>query len=735
MFKGLKSRYPRAWKIFQRVRVVGWVFVFLILFTAIYLNVVGLPDFLKNPLLEKLRARGIELQFKNLRISWWRGFVAYDVKFDRPDSDSSPEFSAGRVELPFNSFALRRLDFEITGLRLFGGKLVWPVNVTNALPRELTAENIEATVQFLPGDVWQFDNIQGHFAGLKIFINGSLAHGSAVRKMKSLRGTNAPVANFDSLLLDFVQTIDHLKFSQPPGVRISIYGDARDPENFKVAASAMAEDASTPWGAFTNARVTVRSSAFTRGDTNATGLTFVRVSSELAGGQFDVNAMVNIATKDFSANVHSALHPDCARPFLGSVGLRSVMMLQCTTPPVIDGHVAGNLRDWASFGVNAQVAIDNFQFRGEGATSLRTRVEYTNLFLRIIGPVVTRGRQRGTLDGVGVDFAEEMVYLTNGESTLEPMPVVRAIGRKAAAAVEPYQFSSPPHVFVNGSISISTNKIAALAFRVDGGPFHWWKFNAPHVTGEMGWTNQSLIVTNIVADFYTGRLKGWAAFDFSPPGDHNNNYQLDFLYDDVQLASLMPDLAPGSKRLSGLASGWLSVNRANTKSFDSWQGNGSFRLREGELWGIPIFGALAPVLDAIYPNLGSGRASVGSATFVITNGIVRSDDLELRSAAMRMQYRGVVSFSGDVNARVVGELMRDTWIVGPIVSTVFWPLTKALEYKITGTLDQPKLSPLYIPKALLIPFHPFASLKQLFTDKPETKAEATNAPPKFPEAP
>ncbi len=733
MFSGLKKRFPRAWKIFYRVRIVGWLLVFVILFSAAWMSLVGLPGFLKTPLLEKLRARGFELQFKNLRLSWYRGFVAYEVKFDRAGDAAAPQFSAGRVEVPLNSFALRRLDFEISGLRFFSGKLVWPASGTNTAQRELTAANIEATVHFLPNDVWQLDNLQGRFAGVKFFVNGSLAHASAFRDWKfsapETGVTNAP--DFKARLFEFVETLDRLKFSQPPGVRLGIYGDARDWRKFKLAASAMAADAGTPWGAFTNARVTVHSSGFAGSDTNAAGLVFVRVASGLSGGQFEIGATVNAATRNFRATIHSALDPSCARPLLDAEGLHALSLFACVTPPVIDAKVVGNLRELKDADVSAQVALDNFSFRGQSFTSLRTRAEYTNLVLRLIAPVITRGKQRATLDGVGLDFNEQMVYFTNCESTLDPMPVVRAIGRLATEAVEPYEFAAPPHVFVNGSISMETSKIAALAFTVDGGPMHWWKLNLPHVTGELGWTNRTLVVTNIAADFYAGKLNGWAAFDFSPTGDNDNNYEFDFLFDNVRLELLMTDLATASSKLSGLASGWLAINRANTPSFTTWQGSGTVRLRDGELWGLPIFGALAPVLDAVYPNLGNGRASDASATVIITNGVVRSDDLELRSAAMRMQYRGTVDFDGNVNARVLGELMRDTWVVGPIVSTVFWPLTKALEYKISGTLNQPKLDPLYIPKAFLIPFHPFSSFKQLFTEKPG----ATNAPPKFLDVP
>jgi hypothetical protein len=51
-------------------------------------------------------------------------------------------------------------------------------------------------------------------------------------------------------------------------------------------------------------------------------------------------------------------------------------------------------------------------------------------------------------------------------------------------------------------------------------------------------------------------------------------------------------------------------------------------------------------------------------------------------------------------------------------------VTKLFEYKMTGTLDQPKAEPLYVlPKILLLPFHPFRTLKELLTEEEKNPAE------------
>ena len=112
----------------------------------------------------------------------------------------------------------------------------------------------------------------------------------------------------------------------------------------------------------------------------------------------------------------------------------------------------------------------------------------------------------------------------------------------------------------------------------------------------------------------------------------------------------------------------------------------------------------------------------------MTNGMAFSDDLEIRSTMMRLQYSGSVDLQSRVNAHVTAQLLRDTWVVGPLISTALWPVSKLLEYKITGTIQKPANEPVYIPQLipqfLLMPLHPVRSLEEILS----TGAD-TNAPP------
>ncbi len=441
-------------------------------------------------------------------------------------------------------------------------------------------------------------------------------------------------------------------------------------------------------------------------------------------GRLDVFYEGNDLTHDFYFRVHSTIDPQVLRPLFETNQQRGFELVGFAQPPVVDAEVRGRWEERELLAVKARVALTNFSLRGEPAGDLKTAVEYTNLVLTLLEPRLYRGTQQLAAAAVTVDFAADMVYLTNGFSTCDPSAVTRAIGPKIAKHFLPYRFPQPPVARVHGVIPLHNPRAADLHFEVDGGPFEWWKFKVPRIEGRVDWVGDRLTLRNVQADFYEGRALANLEFDFSP--EFGADFTIDIAATDADLHSLMMDVTGKTNRLEGGLTARLIVTQANSTDWRSWQGHGRAELHNGLIWEIPIFGILSPALDTIIPGLGSSRAREGAATFVITNGVLRSDDLEIRASMMRLQYRGSVDLQGKVDARVQAELLRDTWVIGRVLSLALWPVTKVFEYKLTGTLHQPKSEPVFfIPKILLLPFHPIGAVKSFF---PESNPNPTNAP-------
>jgi len=450
-------------------------------------------------------------------------------------------------------------------------------------------------------------------------------------------------------------------------------------------------------------------------------------------GRMDISYWCDMPTQDYYWQLRGRLDPRALKPLIeGEKAARALDAFEFTAAPLVDGEIWGRWHEPDRIGVKALVGITNFVFRGEGCSNLNATITLTNQSLKLTDVTIARGEQKLTAPFSEIDLSSGRLYTTNVISTLDPLPAMQVIGPKTRAAIEPYRFAQPPTIQVHGSLAFQETETTDLHFTVAGGPFAWEKFNLPKIAGEIHWVTNTLTLTNVTGPFYGGQIQGGAFFDFSVKDSANFGFDLNV--NEMNLNRLIADIANPTNRLEGIVSGSLFVTNANTADWKSWQGWGHVTLRDGLLWELPLFGLFSPVLNALVPGVGNSRAKEAAATYVITNSVIRTDDLKIHSPPVRLHYDGTVDFGMKVEALVEAEMFRDTWLVGRIFSAAFMPLTKILEYKVTGTLTQPKTEPRYLlPKFLLMPFHPIRTLKDWFPENNEGKEPKPPDKPATPE--
>jgi len=992
-----KKRFWRLCRIyFRRFRISIWLLTIVVLASLLYLNRVGLPDFVKRPLVNKLREQGVALEFTLLRLNWSDGFTAYNVSFGSMNEPSAPQLLAERVVIKLDFAALLHGRLEVEALDLRGGRLQWVPAKSHAPLRSLTFQNITARLRFLPGDQWRLDDLHAHWAGADIVVSATVTNATAVRDWEFLRGNDTTAALWPARLRRLADTLESISFSSPPELRIALEGDARYLRSFGVRLNLNAARADTPWGQaesvefvsrlypaasnelsraeFTlnaataqtrwanttnlnlqlrvislelrpdlvDASLTLRAAAAatpwaTIGDSrvkahwvhaltnlmpqsaeiefstdrvltrwanaarvqfsgslapatnhalvadaslafwtnllpyqldwsadvgalkasrleanqiacagrwSAPELALTRLRGNLQRGKFegvaelDVStreisfdaasdfelrqlallllksppdwlsqltwterprlrgagafvmpawtnplpdwsgevrptlqwageiALTNVAFQGISANwLHTHLNctnllwnlPDLTvgrpegqlqvaltanertrdfhtrftstvdvtapRALLGEAVQQGLDLCEFTAPPVIAGELWGHGDDPERLGFRGSVALTNFTFRALNTDAIVSGLRYTNRVIEFLEPRVWRGTQAMSAAGIVADFNASRVYFTNTFSTLDPGPVTRAIGPPVDEVMKPYHFLQPPVVHIEGYAPLDDPHDVDLRFEGVGGPFACLQFRVPHFAAHVRWVGNTLSLTNVQADFYEGRARGWAHFIF--PDEPGAQFAFSANITNSNLRLLMADLSTATNSPDGTFDLNLAITDAQTEDPLSWNGFGQAQLRDGMIWEIPIFGVLSKPLDAIVPGVGKSRVADATATFVISNSVIHSEDLEMRAPALRLQYRGSVDFDQQVKARVTVEPLRDTPLVGTFVNAALWPVSKLFAYKITGTLEEPKSEPVYIPKILLLPLSPFKTLGELFAPLPV----ATNAPP------
>lgn len=443
-------------------------------------------------------------------------------------------------------------------------------------------------------------------------------------------------------------------------------------------------------------------------------------------GGLRVSHIANDATREYYFQLHSSIDPQAVLPLLDAEVRRGFDLCEFGQPPVVEGELWGRWFDHDSLGFRGRIALTNFNFRGQTTDAIVSGLNYTNLVLECIEPRVWRGTQHLAMAGITADFITKRTYFTNGFSTLDPSVVVQAIGPKVAEVMEPYHFGQPPVARFNGYTSMHNPHDADVVFEGGGGDFESLNFRVSNYFARVHWYRDLLIVTNVIGDFYGGRGAGWARFVFTD--DPRSQFTFGAAITNARLSPLVADVTQKPNNLEGLLSGQLNITNAWTDDFyHSWSGFGNATLRDGLLWELPIFGVLSRPLDAMMPGVGNSKFTEASSTFGLANSVIYSPDLEMRAPAMRLQYRGTVTFDGAISARVTAEPLRDTPVVGSVVSSILAPVAKLFAYRISGTMQEPKSEPIYIPRILMIPLSPFQSLGELFGPEPAK----TNAPPEI----
>jgi len=882
---------------FRWVRRAALLVIVVLVGAGVWFDRLGLPDFLKRPLVDALRARGVELEFVRLRLSPVRGLIADNVRVGQTATPDSPSFSLQQVELELNFAAMLHRRLQLNGLVLRNGKLVLPLSLTNAL----TLDHIQTDLRFQSNDTWSLDNFKADFAGAKLALSGDIIHAPEMRRWVIFRASKTGKGAALVQLQKFSDALRQIHFTGAPQLNLNVSGDARNVHSFYVHLVVSAPAVQSPWFGARNLRLTTRLTAPANAPTNfdawswwtnlqpyrvvwtarldrlnaqlnsgslnansvvcsgfwfAPELAVTNLSAELGSGsvngrvklnvasreltfadssrfdfhtiaalltdktrerladfswtqppslhadgslvlpawtnrqpdwrgevqptvrlngalaftngamssmvidsaaadfsysnlvwripalalaqsqtRLEINGSENDATKDYFWHVRGTFDPECLRPFLTtSNAVRGLHHFALTEPVHLDADVWGQLYNYDSIGAHGHVACTNFSVRGQSVDNVAGEFSYTNRVLEFFHPRLWRGTQTMTADTITLDFNRKLIFFTNGFSSADPEAVARAIGPKTGEILEPYHFLQPPTVRVEGCAPLrdinspEDTDDADLSFDIVGGvPFRCLKLRATKLTGTVHWLGQTLILTNVAAELYGGSGNGFASFDFRVPHE-GADYHFTASVTNINLHLFAADLTSPTNHLEGTLDGLIVVTRADTRDWWTPDGFGRAHLRNGLIWDIPLFGILSPVLNAIMPGLGNSRATEAQAKFTMTNGMINSDSLEIDTSMTRLQYSGTVDLREHVNANVTAQLMHNIWGVGPVISTIFYPVTKLFEYKVTGTLQDPKKEPVYVPKFLLLPLHPFRTVQELLPGG-DIFFSTTNTPP------
>ena len=240
--------------IFRWMRILFLFAVFIVVVGLAYFHLVGLPDIVKQPLLQKLREHGVEMQFTSMKLGW-ENVLVENASFRSATNALGPKVTAARTELLLDFSALTKAKLTPKALLVEHGQLLMPLAQSN---RVASLDAIEVKINFLPNDQLQLENLQANFRGTKIHLSAALTNATAMRDWKLLHATPTTNKNFQAKLEKFMDGWDKIHFASPPELNLAVNGDARDLDSLKAVLTVTAAKTESPWASANNFKLTVQ---------------------------------------------------------------------------------------------------------------------------------------------------------------------------------------------------------------------------------------------------------------------------------------------------------------------------------------------------------------------------------------------------------------------------------------------------------------------------------------------
>jgi AsmA protein len=237
-------------------------------------------------------------------------------------------------------------------------------------------------------------------------------------------------------------------------------------------------------------------------------------------------------------------------------------------------------------------------------------------------------------------------------------------------------------------IDLAPLKLADVDFDLKANAIRYRKIDVGQSALELHLKNGKLVTDLKQLSLYKGQGKGIVTLD---GGAATPALSLDFALKGVDMGPLLV-AAAGTDKISGTGDVNFTVagsGKSQRALVSALNGRGAFDVTNGELKGVNLIAMAQGAASRITGGTGGGANTTSfgdlTGTFTITNGILKNDDLKLKSGVVPVTGAGTVSLpEKSVNYRVVVSLAGALNV--PILVTGPWD---DLSYRpdLTGVLE------------------------------------------------
>jgi hypothetical protein len=298
------------------------------------------------------------------------------------------------------------------------------------------------------------------------------------------------------------------------------------------------------------------------------------------------------------------------------------------------------------------------------------------------------GPKQGTVKvgRIRYDVSNKTVEVEDVAGAIWAAPMVRLFAPKVADSLEIYRFHRPPEIKGSGVVDVSPQNRTALNIAFTSESATDYRFLGQSLTlekpsGKITIRGERVTVDDLQLRTFDGPITG--RFDSRTKGKLEGELSWTHLSIPA-LTSTYGFQVKGGGNVTGRLDFSLTDERVATMA-----GTGLLAMEQTELFSVPMFGPLSPLIGGVLNNRRAGfeRAKSAFCNFKIKDGILSTRDFKTSTTSLTFVGDGTV----DLNEQTLDLTMRMNarGLLG-LITLPLRPFYGMFQFRGTGPLKEPK---------------------------------------------
>jgi AsmA-like C-terminal region len=313
------------------------------------------------------------------------------------------------------------------------------------------------------------------------------------------------------------------------------------------------------------------------------------------------------------------------------------------------------------------------------------------------------------------DSTQKLVEVEDIRGSMWSAPVVRMFAPKVADLLEQYRFHQPPEMKASGVVDVTPQGRTALDISFRSEQAADYTFLGENLTlgqprGEVFLRGDQVKISNLKLNAFGGPVAG--NIDYTAGGK---------LRGDLAWTQLsIPELTSAygfQMKSGGDVTGRIKFSLTDNK-VETLSGEGALALEKAELFSVPIFGPLTPLIATVLSNEKAGTQQARSAfcTYQIASGILTTHDFQTSTSSLNFAGDGSVNLA-DRTLDMTMRMNTRGFMLG-LITLPLRPFSELFQFHGSGPLRDTKWESMKFTT-------PSATQQELLMDPPKAKVVPT----------